>query len=354
MKIYADMFKKWSKVLEMYQTKGDPYGESMLFDFENKNVYFGTDLGQGKLKFFYDLNQNEEVPKKFFISINKFLGIITKYDYLEFDGNSFFNGKDKFKFSMLEYEPLRINLSIFKDNIDYKDITKDTLKKISDAILFINKDDPNDNLKNIFIKNGKICSLSSKTPIYESAIDYSEDLAVEYDVAKLMTLIGNISEGCKILQNMNSADIKSIDDEIEMIVPNKFTTDYFDTDKELNGCNYATKIEFDTSIFNNNFSFIKPYFNPYTNSKVYLTFDTDAVLKIDDDSTQVEKHFDYKTISDELKNKTFSFSGTKMDLALSLLKGKDLTLSLPIDENQSLITISNDTSQRVIMTRFKD
>ena len=44
MKIYCETFKKWIKVLEAYQEKGDAVRESIYLNFEDSYCYFASSV----------------------------------------------------------------------------------------------------------------------------------------------------------------------------------------------------------------------------------------------------------------------------------------------------------------------
>jgi len=356
--IYADTFKRWAKILESYQKKGDPFGESLFFDFENKFIYFGSDFGKGRMKFFFECKEEEKLPYNFFISTSKFLNIITKFDSLELTKDFVFKkGEDKFKFSVVKNEEDRVIKNIFENDFVYEVLNKDIFKKIEDASVFVNKDDADENLHNIFVKNNLICSMSSVLPFYESKINYTGSFAVEVDVAKLITQIGTISEGCKFTQNTKTAIIKSIDDEIEMIIPNCYTTEFPDdlqSDSFIKTYKHPTFVKIDCSLFNHNLSFLKMYLNASNNGKLFFNFtDTDMIMRIEEDDATVEKHMPFIEISSELKNKTFALPGFKIDTALGILKDKELTIRLPVDESLGLVDLLNNEDQHIVISRFK-
>ena len=71
MKIYSETFRKWFKVLEMYQDKGDQVRESIYLNFKDSYCYFASSEGIGKLKFYFEKELDEEEIPNFFININK-------------------------------------------------------------------------------------------------------------------------------------------------------------------------------------------------------------------------------------------------------------------------------------------
>ena len=69
MKIFSDTFRKWIRVIETYQTKGNPIGECIYFDFKSKLAYFGSQEGVGNIQFFTE--EDEDIKEKDVTAQNK-------------------------------------------------------------------------------------------------------------------------------------------------------------------------------------------------------------------------------------------------------------------------------------------
>lgn len=354
MKIFADSFKKWIRVLEAYQEKGNPIGESSYFNFQDKNVYFGSKEGVGRIKFY---TEEDEDIGNFFIATDKFLNIITQYDFLNINKNLVFtNGQDKYKLSTI-IDDDKFDNSIFNTKFDGSvNLEKDSIEKISRSLIFTNKDDQSQNYRNIFIQNKNICSLTSPTPMYESAINIDSDLIISLNVAKTLVQVGNISEGCNLLSATNSRKIISRDEELEIIVPSTQTVDFPSNRKPefIASYSYNTVLKVSTDAFSRVLGMLRPYFNSALNAKILIILGDDITIKVSDSQNDVEKHIAFIEVSDELKGKQFAISGSKLETALSVLKGKELFIELPDNETSPIVNLYNDDTQHVLITRFKE
>jgi hypothetical protein len=354
MKIYADMFKKWSKILESFQKKDDPFASKLYFDFNNKYIYFGSsDFGKGRMKFFFDLNTGEELPNNFFISTVDFLNVINQFDDITLTEGVFIHNNDKFKMSIIENEDDRIDISLFKD-YNFSELPKNIFADIEKALVYINPADPNTNLHNVFIKNNYIYAYSSELPLYESKIDFNSELAVELGTANTILKIGNISEGCKLSQNASTAIIQSTDDELEVIIPNFYTTEFPDirSDDFKSKYNFNTTLIVEREKFIVALQFIKLYLNVSNNGKFSITCGDDLLIKVEESSVNIEKHIPYISVSDELKGSEFELPGFKLESALKSLVGNNLTIKLPTDPTRSLVDLSCDDIRHTIIPRF--
>lgn len=354
MKIFADSFKRWNRILETYQEKGNPIGESLYFNFQDEYIYFGNKDGIGRVKFY---TEDKEDIQNFFIPTNKFLNIITQYDFINIDKKFLItNSNDKYKLATI-IDDDKIDTSIFRKEFESRvDFTKDSIEKINRAMCFANKDEQNINYRNIFIQNKFICSLTTPTPMYESSINIEGDSCIQLNVAKTLTQVGSIAEGCYLLCSESSKKIVSRDDEIEIIVPSNNSIEFPPnrSQKFIDSYSYLTKIKFSTDVLSRVLSSLRPYFSDVLNSKIIFYINDDVTIKVSDSTNDIEKHISYIEVSDELKEKHFSISGSKLELALSVLKGKELFIDLPIDENSPIVNVYNDDTQHILITRFKN
>ena len=354
MKIFADSFKRWVRILEAYQEKGNPIGESLYFNFQDKNVYFGSKDGIGRIKFY---TENDEDIQNFFISTDKFLNIITQYDYLYLDKKLVFtNEQDKYKLSTI-IDDDKFDNSIFNTKFDNcVALSKDSIEKINKALAFTNKDEQNTNYRNIFIQDKHICSLTTPTPMYESTIDIESDLIISLNVAKTLYQVGSIAEGCSLMYSASSRKIISRDEELEIIVPSSSTVDFPTNrnEKFISSYTYSNLLKVSTDIFSKVLSVLRPYFNSVLNAKLILILNDDITIKVSDSQNEIEKHIQYLEISDDLKGKQFAISGSKLETALGTLRGKELFIDLPTSESSPIVNLYNDETQHVLITRFKE
>lgn len=358
MKIYSDSFKKWSRVLEAYQEKGSPVGECLYFNFKDSSIYFGNKEGIGKMQFNFEKELNEETITNFFISTSKFLGVITQYDFMNLNEKLVFtNGKDKFKISTI-IDDDKIDCTTFKTLYPNELVfDKDHLDKISKSLIFTSKDEGNTNYRNIFIQDGTICSLTTRTPMYEAPIDIKDKLCISLNVAKTIGQVGFVTDGCSLMTNTGvNKKIVSRDGEMELIVPGNSNVEFpTNTNPDfIKSYAYETKIKLATDEFSKVLSLLRPYFSDVLNGKLTLTIDDDLSVKVEDTANAVERHIPYIETSDELKGLTFSISGPKIEQALSVLKGKEVFISLPTLESSPIVNFWNDESQHVLIARFKN
>lgn len=356
MKIYADSFKRWSRVLESYQEKGNPIGESLYLDFTTEYAFFGSKDGIGRIKFYIEKEDNEKIDN-FFISTVKFLNIITQYDYVTLSSNFLIkNGNDKYKLTTIVDDD-KIDTSPFLKLFDSRlDFNKDSIEKITKALIFTNKDEQNTNYRNIFIQDNYICSLTTQTPMYESPIDITNDIGLQINVAKTLVQVGSIAEGCYVMTSSVNKKIVSRDDEIEIIVPSNSSFEFPSNRSQdfINSYSYDTKLKLQTDVFSKVLSSLRPYFNDVLNAKLYMTIGDDIVLRVQDSTNDIEKHIPYVEVSEELIGHVYSISGTKLEIALSVLRGKELFICLPTDENSPIVNLYCDESQHVLIVRFKN
>ena len=356
MKIFADSFKRWCRILETYQEKGNPIGESLYFDFTTEYVYFGSKDGIGRIKFYTEKEENDKIVN-FFISTNKFLNIITQYDFVFLTNELVLkNGNDKYKLSTI-IDDEKIDVSPFMKEFNSKlNFDKDSIEKIARALMFTNKDEQNTNYRNIFIQDKFVCSLTTQTPMYEAPIDINENIGLQLNVAKTLTQVGSIAEGCYIMCGNSNKKIVSRDDEIELIVPSNSSIE-FPTNRNqgfIDSYSYSTKIKFQTDVFSKVLSSLRPYFNDVLNAKISIAINDDITLRVVDSTNEIEKHVSFIDVSEELKGKVFSISGSKLEQALGVLKGKEIYIDLPTNEDSPIVNMYTDDSQHVLVVRFKN
>lgn len=354
MKIFADSFKRWVRVLETYQAKGDPIGESLYLNFKDKYAYFGSQEGIGRVKFYVE---GEEDITNFFISTNKFLNIITQYDFINLDSKFIFTFKDdKYKIPVIVDDEKFNNAQFLKNFENSFDFEKSTIDLISKASTFTNKDEQNINYRNVFIQDGYICALTTPTPLYESKIGIQDKIALPLNVAKTLCQIGIISEGCKLLVCENNKKIVSRDDEIELIVPAISSTEFpVNRNKEfVDSYSYPTTIEFSYDDFNKVIKSLRPYFNDVLNAKMYILInEKDVEVQVIDSQNEIIKHCEFVTVAQDLIGKKYAISGTKVEQALSVINGKKLIVALPTDDGHPIVNFFNDESQHVLIVRFQ-
>lgn len=355
MKIFADSFKRWVRVLEAYQEKGNPIGESLYFNFKDKNVYFGSKEGIGRVKFY---TEDDEDIGNFFISTNKFLNIITQYDFLNLDSKLVFtNNQDKYKLSTI-IDDDKFDNSMFEKTFESSiSLTKDSIEKITRSLTYTNKDEQNTNYRNIFIQDKHICSLTTPTPMYENKIDIDCDLIISINVAKTLVQVGSIAEGCSLLSSQSSRKIVSRDEELEIIVPSTSTVEFPSNrnEKFIESYSYNNILKVSTDTFSKVLSVLRPYFNSVLNAKLIIDINDDITIKVSDSQNEVEKHIPYLEINENLNGKQFAISGTKLETALSTLKGKELFIDLPSNDTSPIVNMYNDLeSEHVLIVRFKN
>lgn len=359
MKIYTDSFKAWNKILEFFQEKGSPIGESLYFNFKDSYIYFGSKEGTGRMKFVFEKELDEEEIPNFFISTTKFLNIATQYDYLNLsDKLVFTNGKDKYKIASIVDDD-KIDCGLLSNTQFSTDLVleKEHLDKINKALQFTSKDEANSNYRNVFIQDGHICGLTTKTPMYEAPIDISGEVYFSLNVAKTIGQVGFVTDGCTLKTNSGvNKKIVSRDGELEIIVPGSNSIE-FPQNRNPNfiaSYDYDTVLKVETEILSKVLSILRPYFNDVTNSKITFVIDDDVTVKVEDSTNEVERHIEYLEASDELKGKVYSISGTKIEHALSVLKGKEVFIALPTGDSNPIVNMYNDDSQHVLIARFKN
>lgn len=359
MKIYADSFKAWNKVLDSYQEKGSPIGESLYFNFKDSYIYFGSKEGMGRMKFVFEKELTEEDIPNFFVSTTKFLNVVTQYDYLNLTEKLVFtNGKDKYKIAPI-IDDDKIDCSLLANSKFSNDLVLDKaqLDKISKALQFTSKDEANANYRNVFIQDKTICGLTTKTPMYESSIDMDGEICISLNVAKTIGQVGFVTDGCTLQTNQgNNKKIISRDGELEIIVPGNNSIEFPQNRNPqfIESYKYDTILKLETEALSKVLSVLRPYFNDVQNAKVTLTIDEDISVKVEDATNAVERHIEYLEVSDELKGKTYSISGTKIEQALGVLRGKELFIGLPTLDTSPIVNLYNDESQHVLIARFKN
>ena len=72
MKIYCETFKKWIKVLETYQEKGDAVRESIYLNFEDSYCYLLQVKVLEEWSFYFEKDSSDEVIPNFLIDSKVF------------------------------------------------------------------------------------------------------------------------------------------------------------------------------------------------------------------------------------------------------------------------------------------
>lgn len=358
MKIYSDNFRKFYKVMDTYSEKGNPIQESAYFSWNDSYVYFNSKDGAGRFKFNFEPETNEIIPN-FFAPISKLLSIINQYDEVHINDKLVFsNGKDKYKISTIVDDD-QIDTSIFSTKTYSKVLSfqKDHLDKINKSLSFVNKDDSNSNFLSVFIDDNYIIGMSSKTPVYESVIDIPGRVSISYNVAKTILQVGDSIECLFHYDDVESTrKIVSSDGELELIIPSTLNLEFPPTRSEefINSYNYSTKLIVDTTLLSKTLDSLKPYFNDVLNTKIKIKIEDDLCILVEDTNTNIEKHLEYIEVTEELKNTSFSISGTKVLQALSVLRGSELVIQIPTDVSKPIVNFYNDEDQHVLITRFKE
>jgi len=361
MKIYSETFRKWIKVLETYQDKGDQVRESIYLNFKDSYCYFSSIDGVGKLKFYFEKELDEEEIPNFFINTNKFLNIVSQYDEINLNSKFVFsNGKDKYKIAVLIDDEL-FDDTLINSNFDGKEIefTKDQVAQINTASMFTNKDEQNINYRNVFIKDNYICSLTTQTPMYEAMFDSDIDISISLNTSKTINTIGTISEGCFLVSSTNFSNTKilSRDRELEIIVAGSSSTEFPPnrTDNFIKSYEYNTTVEIETVKLLKALQSLRPYYNEVINAKVSFVFnEEDMLIKVSDTQNEVEKHIEINNCNENLKSIEIFISATKVEQILSVLKEPVLTIDIPVEEGKPIVNFWNDEKQHVLVTRFKN
>lgn len=364
MKIFCDAFKKNYKLSESFSEKGNPILEStyLVFDKENNTgfAYFGSKEGMGRFKFYIESKQDEDI-KNFFINTNKLNSILLQYDEVELNSShTFSNGKDKYKVAVIE-EDDQYNTKIF--NIDYQDsftFNKEDLDNFSKALSFVSKDDANPQYQGLFIQQGYLVGMCSKTPLYESEFSNKElELAIPYNISKVIILVGGIGGSCTIKYDtlQKSKKIVSADEELELVIPNNSSLEFPPTRTQnfVDSYTYSSLLKVDTQIFQKTINSLSPYFNDVQNQKIKISIKDDLEFSVEDKDTSIQRHSDYLEITDDLKEKEYFISGSKLLQVLSVLKDKELYISLPDpEEGGPIIKFYNSSVSMCLATRFKE
>lgn len=360
MKIYSETFRKWFKVLETYQDKGDQVRESIYLNFKDSYCYFSSSEGIGKLKFYFEKELDEEEIPNFFINTNKFLNIISQYDEINLNNKFVFsNGKDKYKIAVLVDDDLFDDSTINSDfNGSEIEFTKDQVMQINAASSFTNKDEQNINYRNIFIKDKHICSLTTQTPMYEAKFDSDIKVVVSLNTSKTINTVGMISEGCFLISSEKTSNIKilSRDRELEIIVAG-CSSDEFPPNRTQNfidSYTYNTIAKIETVKLSKALQSLRPYYNEVINTKVSFLFnDDDLLIKVSDTQNEIEKHVEVQECDEKLKNSEIFLSASKVEQILGVLKDPVLIMDIPTDDSRPIVNFWNDEKQHVLMTRFK-
>lgn len=360
MKIYSETFRKWIKVLETYQDKGDQVRESIYLNFKDSYCYFMSSDGVGKLKFYFEKELDEEEIPSFFINTNKFLNIVSQYDEINLNNKFIFsNGKDKYKIAVLVDDDLFDDSTINSDfNGDEIEFTKEQVTQINVASSFTNRDEQNSNYRNIFIKDGYICSLTTQTPLYEAKFDSNIEKVISLNTSRTINTVGTISEGCFIVGSEKSSNIKilSRDRELEIIVAG-CSSDEFPpnrSDKFIESYTYGTIAKIESVKLLKALQSLRPYYNEVVSTKVSFTFNEDDMLiKVSDTQNEIEKHVEIQEFDEKLKNCEIFLSASKMEQILGTLKEPILIMDIPTDESKPIVNFWNNDEQHILMTRFK-
>ena len=359
MKIYCETFKKWIKVLETYQEKGDAVRESIYLNFEDSYCYFASSEGIGRMKFYFEKDSSDEVIPNFLIDSKKFLNIISQYDDINLNKDFVFsNKKDKYKISVIVDDTL-IDIDTIKQSFDGDEVefTKEQVELIYKASTFTNKDEPNSNYRNVFIKDNFIVALTTPTPMFESKFDLDLEAVLSLNVTKTLTIIGTISEGCFLCskEGTNNRKIMSRDKELELIVPGCSSVDFPPNREEkfINSYKHNSVLSVNPSLFLKTLQTLRPYYSEVVNAKISILIGDDLLIKVNDTQNEIEKHVDYISCDDSLKGLEIYFSATKLEQIFSSLKGEELFIDIPTDENKPVLNFWTNDEQHILATRFK-
>lgn len=359
MKIYCETFKKWIKVLETYQEKGDTVRESIYLNFKDSYCYFASSEGIGRIKFYFEKSDDEEIPN-FLIDSKKFLNIISQYDDINLNKDFVFsNKKDKYKISVIVDDTL-IDTDAIKQPFDGDEIefSKEQVELIYKTSTFTNKDETNSNYRNVFIKDNFIVALTTPTPMFESKFDFASEVILSLNVTKTITIIGTISEGCFLCSKdgTNNRKILSRDRELELIVPGCSSVDFPPnrSDKFISSYKHGTILSVNPSSFLKTLQTLRPYYLEVVNSKISISINDDLLIKVNDTQNEIEKHVEYISCDEKLKGIVVYFSAERLERILSSLKGEELFVDVPIDENKPVLNFWTDDEQHILATRFKE
>lgn len=356
MKIYSDNFRKYYKIMETLNEKGNPIRECAYFNFNDGYIYFSSNEGAGRFKFNFEKELTEEVIPNFFIPIPKLISIINQYDDINLsDSFVFSNGKDKYKVNTIVDDD-QIDTTIFsKVYSNQVQFEKDQLDKISKAISFASKDDPA--FQAIFIEDNYISSMVSKTPLYESKFNCSSKIVLPLFTAKLLLMLSN-GQDCSLYSEQNTQKIVSSDTELEVIVSSNNQLEFPPNRSEnfIESYTHNNLLEVNSLVFQKTIDSLKAYFNDIQNSKIKIIIgeNLDITIKIEDKTTDIEKHFEATNVVPSLTNTSFAISGTKVLQTIGSLKGDSLFIDLPTEENKPIVNFYADSSEHILVTRFKE
>lgn len=348
--IKTQSLTNFSKIILLIKDNINQYYSSLYFSFKDSFIYFYSNQVQGRIKFEYDLDENENIEnfKDFFVNTEDFLNVCYYYSELYYDNEqTFYNSKDKKEKFQIEnfmdedFEPFQSSEPLSKNAIAIQ-LDEDFYYKFVNSLSFISFDSDSP-MNGVFIRNNHIIT-TDLYRLYEATIctTNSLDFAIPYELAKVISFL-NIGDKIAIDKLEDRLHVLIGEDKsIELYVADNHNLQLIDVDNQnfVSKYNHDSFIEVDKQAFLKIIKFIDPFTKEVSSQRIKLSLVNDELTI----SVFMKSNIDRKLLIVN-KNKLddgveFWMSNEYAKKIFSMLQGD--TIRIQVDQQSPAINISSN------------
>jgi hypothetical protein len=343
-KIFTGDFKKNAKVLLGFIEKGNSISESIYLDFKNSNAYLinsnvitESERKQLKIPFIWEKTERNEEIENFFISLENFMAMCYNYEYLFISEGVFSYNNETFEFPIFKDD---IDLSLFDsfENTNNMEFTSEDIKNISKSLTYVNADKEN-NCYGIFLRDGKIVTVTKTNYFYESkkSDTITQNLNLPFSVAKLLS---QTNDEDKIALNSNDNLIFLKVNNIEIIISKNSKIDLpIDTSSQdfINSYNHKDFIIIKKDELLNTLRFIEQFVKDAPNTRVLIELNKEEIIINVRDFNKIKKIVKINSISEDLIG--YSLWANCVDIKKILIDCEYEDIKIQIKQGSPIINI---------------
>jgi len=365
MEINTKNFKRFSKIIDIFNKKGSRIDESIYLDFENSKAYFGNSSYDsdnegiiGQLDFNFILtNTDIDDYSNVFVNTRLFLTLCNQYETLSMSTDyEFSNGEEFFKIPYFteEFDYPILN----KDDFEVFNITSAITSNLKTSQIYMGVADFNENFGGIQLLNNSIVS-SDGACVFEAKVKDITFPEIQLSKTVLHVILTGVDDNtCRMYYDTQTKDLYFTFGDNEELHVASTQIDNLNV-PPIEDPDYIAKYNHKTSFcvekrqFLSLLQFLEVFVTDVKNEQLKLTIESDNTISIKAlDEVQASRKMPTSFTSPELEGKSFWFARKYVYDAVSSILDDFIRIQLDVDEVAFNVTGQTETNRAIAITRL--
>ena len=356
MKISTKVFTENQNLFNSILNSQNQFFKSICLDFTNKLAYSFNNTDNLRVKFEYELNDKEEVPKPLFIDGKLFTNLCKLTNDISYDDskNLFSIGKDTYKipffrqdeYDFIEFDDIEI-ISTIKVNLN-KDLSS-LIKTASQFMCQTAYSSKEKSLNGIFIRNNRCIASDTKKFVNLSLPVKIDDLDINSNVLKFLVQL----EDKEVTISKNENIVKMSFDSIDLIIVNsELQLPPIEKEGFISSYEHNNKVIVNKNELLSELLFLEDFLRESGSEKLYIIIRKENILLQVKENTKdiyVDKEFVFKTIQTEQDEVEFPLNVAYLKMALSSINSETIDVRFDDEKIGIKLSANNEPSDSFVV-----